>query len=161
MSSYRNKEWYKSMLSGIVKNEAGRDVRVGTGMDIDKAYKMISLNLERPSFIHEHANAYAAFQEVYGKPYASPQEMKALADKNEIERLREKVEQLEIEKRQAAQNAITERSQTESFEPEAEAPLDISSVLTKEQFKLAHPELKGLAGHHAWTRYAKENGIEK
>lgn len=151
--SYRNKAWYISILTGVVKNEVGRDVKVGNGMDSEAAYKFISFNLERPSFIYEPSNAYEAYQEVYGKPFASPQEMRAVEEKKELELLREKVEQFEIEKRNRDKG-------NEVVAPPAEPDKSTETPpLTKEQFKLSRPELKGLAIHHAWNKYKKEHGI--
>lgn len=151
--SYRNKAWYISILTGVVKNEVGRDIKVGDGMDSEAAYKFISFNLERPSFIYEASNAYEAYKEVYGKSFASPQEMKAMEEKKELELLRERVERLEIEKRNlsADKGAVPPPA-----DPNKSTETDL---LTKEQFKASHPELKGINVHHGWTKYKKEHGI--
>jgi len=157
MSSYRNKAWYLVILTGI---------------SAEAAYKIISENLKRPGFIHEKKNAYAAYREVYGKDFASPEEMRALSQEEKIRRLEEENEKLKIEQRKAGRQASNFAATNDEPEvpevpvPEkAEVPASDEKkeeiYATKEQFKAAHPELKGLPNYHAWLKYAKEHGLEK
>lgn len=144
--AYRNKKWYVALF----KN-----------MSIERASKMASEYLQRPSFAHELENVNAAFREVFGRDYASPAEMRILSDKEEIERLKAKLEAVEIEKRQAARPV--------EVKPEMPIADDIpdenikTDLLTAEQFKekwIADnggdiPPKRG----RAWAKYKKENGI--
>lgn len=144
--AYRNKKWYVALL----KN-----------MSMERASKMISEYLQRPSFAYELENANAAFREVYGRDYASPAELRTLSDKEEIERLKAKLEAAEIEKRQAARPV--------EVKPEMPVADDIpdgnikTDLLTAEQFKEKWIADNGadipLRRGQAWKKYKKENGI--
>ncbi len=140
----RNKKWYLNIL----KN-----------MTAERAYSYISENLKRPVFIYEAQNAHAAYKELFGSDFLSPQERRALSDKEEIERLKAELELAKITQKKADE-VIEVKTEVDQVEDEAASEV-ASGVLTKEQYKAANPELKGLPLHHAWLRYAKEHGIEK
>jgi hypothetical protein len=136
------------------------------------AYAYITENLKRPSFVYEPQNAYAAYKEIFGVDFASPEEMKTASQAEEIARLKEELEAVKI----AAKQAVTQPldgvdgkvdGTTETFENESDKTADESSnaagdttntviYATKEEFKTAHPEFKGLTAHHEWQRYVKE-----
>jgi len=146
------------IFTGRSQDEFGQWKKHRETINIEKARKMIFENLERPSFKYEDRNAYAAFKEVYGVDYASPSEMKTLADKEEIERLREKVEQLEIEKREAKRIADQNGTTTVPDTPQTGESSTQSGVMSKDEYAIAHPELKGLPLYHAYNKYVKEKG---
>lgn len=138
----RNKAWYLLMLKGKT---------------VEWAYNFIKGHLERPSFVYEPQNAYAAFKEVFGFNYISPQEMKAAEERAELDRLRAENEAL----RMAAQQKVVEtvgQSEIEPMPDEAEKPIIYQ---TKDEFMAAHPELKAPYVHKVWNKYAKENGLVK
>jgi uncharacterized small protein (DUF1192 family) len=114
----RDKAWYLLMLKGKTK---------------EWAYKFIKRNLEAPSFVYEQQNAYAAYKEVFGEEFASPEELRVKTDKEEIERLKAELEAAKAQK----------------------------PVYNKEQFYFAHSELKGAAKSKAWAEYAAEKGVAK
>jgi len=117
------------------------------------AYGFIKNNLKAPSFEYERQNAYAAYQEVFGIEFASPEEVQAKTDKEEIERLKAELEAAKAQKSEIKVEA--------PIEPEIAPTPEGLCVYTKDEFKVAHPELKGIYIHHAWVKYCKENGIEK
>jgi hypothetical protein len=140
---YRNKEWYIP----IIKT-----------MSAEKAYEYVSENLKAPSFVYEPENAVAAYREVFGVEYASPQEraMKTAADK---------IRELEAENERL--KAIVQPVATEEMPMEAD-PVDVAPVsevvaaavdekMTQEQFATAHPEITvGLKMFRAYKKYLKE-----
>ncbi len=128
-SGYRNEAWYLRMLKRKTAPEA---------------YRFITENLKAPTFIHEKQNAYAAYQQLYGHPFASPEEIRANEDKKEIERLREEL---------AAAKAGKENQGNTG-----------GDLLTAEQFKEKWIAENGgadvpLPRGRAWAKYKKENGI--
>jgi hypothetical protein len=135
LMSYRNKEWYLIILKGKTA---------------EWAYRYITDNLRQPSFVHEPSNAFAAYREVFGVDFSSPEEMKAISQAEEIERLKAELELAKIAKKQ------------ETVAEKKEVAVDKSTetdLLTKEQFKASRPDLKGISIHHGWTKYKKEHGI--
>ena len=125
---YRNKGWYLTMLEG---------------KDKEWAYRFITDHLKAPSFVYEPQNAYAAYKETYNINFASPEEMKALLQAEEIERLKAELEAAKAPKQ------------------EVEEPIaNVVHVFTKDEFKVAHPEFKGLPLHRAYQRYVKESQVK-
>jgi hypothetical protein len=114
----RDKAWYLLMLKGKTK---------------EWAYRYITDNLKAPSFVYEQQNAYAAYKEVFGIDFSSPEQMQIFSDKEEIERLKAELEAAKAQK----------------------------PVYNKEQFYFAHSELKGAAKSKAWAEYAAEKGVAK
>lgn len=128
-SGYRNKEWYLPLIKG---------------MDMAGAYRFISEHLKAPSFIYEADNAAAAFKEVFGRDYASPQEMAAQS-------AAEKIRELEAENAKLKALAHTEEGADE------EKTEDVAGKLTQEQFAAEHTEIPaGLKMYHAYQKYLKE-----
>lgn len=128
-SGYRNKEWYLPLIKG---------------MDMAGAYKFISEHLKALSFIYEPDNAAAAFKEVFGRDYASPQEMAAQS-------AAEKIRELEAENAKLKALAHTEEVTDEGKKE------DVAGELTQEQFAAAHPEIpSGLKMYQAYQKYLKE-----
>jgi hypothetical protein len=145
MSVYRNKAWYVAILKG---------------KDKDWAYRYITENLVRPSFVYEPQNAYAAYEEVYGCKILSPYEQQVISKDDEIRRLREALELAKIAQRQAGTEPIKEVVGQSEIEPEPDTAEAYNPTLTEDQFKAQHPEIKkGLPMHRAWEKYKKENGI--
>ena len=134
----RDKAWYLLMLKGKT---------------MDWAYRFIIDNLKAPSFVYEPQNAYAAYKEVFGIDFASPEQMSALSDKEEIERLKAELELAKIAQKSAT---VTD----EKKDNPSDNKITISDLLTKEQFKSNHSELKGLPLHHAYQRYVKESQVK-
>jgi len=139
-SSYRNKEWYLPIIKG---------------MDMAGAYKFISEHLKAPSFVYEPDNAAAAFKEVFGRDYASPQEMAAQS-------AAEKIRELEAENARLKAATTTGRSSQMDGLPDGGSQTDDSQEgatdkLTQEQFAVEHTEIPaGLKMYHAYQKYLKE-----
>jgi hypothetical protein len=128
-SSYRNKEWYLPIIKG---------------MDMAGAYKFISEHLKAPSFVYEPDNAAAAFKEVFGRDYASPQEMAAQS-------AAEKIRELEAEN--AKLKALAQAGEVAGEEKTE----DVTDKLTQDQFAAEHTEIPaGLKMYHAYQKYLKE-----
>jgi hypothetical protein len=126
---YRNKEWYIP----IIKT-----------MSMERAYEYISENLKAPSFVYEHDNASAAYKEVFGIEFASPQEraMKTAADK--IRELEAENERLKL---------LAKQSGGEDSSDEKSA----NGKMTQDEFAATHPEIPaGLKMYHAYQKYLKE-----
>jgi hypothetical protein len=149
--AFRNTKFYRLVLKG---------------MTMDQAYEFITANLKRPTNVYEQRNAYDVFKEVFKIDFTSPQELQALKEKEELIKLREENERLKIEAKQKETVVEKVGDVTETFDPEPDIPASdtgnaadhtTSTVVynTKEEFKTAHPELKGLAVHHEWQRYVK------
>jgi len=150
--SYRNKKWYLSVLQGKAR---------------EWAYEYISENLKRPAFVYEPENAHAAYKEIFGVDFASPQEMAAISAAEKIRQLEAEVEKLRVEKKQddrdfakMGQSEIEPIIEQETVEQIVNAVAAPSVINTKEDFLAANPGLNGLKGLHEWRRYAKEHGIE-
>jgi len=157
--AYRNKKWYLVFFTG--KNVVmGKVKQLGKGMTKDEASAFVSVNLERPSFKYEFENANDAFKEVYGMDYASPAEMRTISDREEIARLKAKLEAIEIEKRQAAAGAGADATDETAGDTGGDKQKDL---LTAEQFKDKWIAENGtdvpLKRGRAWAKYKKENGI--
>jgi hypothetical protein len=139
----RNKELYLKVLKDHTK---------------EWAYEYITENLKRPDFAYEQSNAYAAYKEVFGVDFASPEEIRAMSQAEEIERLKAELELVKIAKKKEAVEPIKEVTEPikevveDKFKPEP---------TPKEQFKELHPEWKGLELHREWLKYAKKNGLPK
>jgi hypothetical protein len=155
-------------FTGKVKSATGRIRQEGKGMDRETAAAFVSEKLKYPSFIYEADNANEAFREAYGMDYASPSEMRIMSDREKIARLEAELEKVQIEKRQAAMG-LTEIGPPTPMEEYANADVAVTNAIgdtdnavvgTKEDFLAANPGLKGLPGHRAWNRYAREHGIE-
>jgi hypothetical protein len=141
----RNKGWYLMMLKGKT---------------MEWAYAYITENLKRPSFIYEPQNAYAAYKEIFGVDFASPEERKTLSQAEEIERLKKELELAKIAQNQVVTQPIKKVDGQSELGPDADDKSDKVDLLTKEQFKSSHPELKGLPLHHAYQKYLKENQVK-
>jgi hypothetical protein len=140
----RNKELYLKVLKDHTK---------------EWAYEYITENLKRPDFVYEPQNAHEAYKEIFGVDFASPEEIRAMSQAEEIERLKAELELVKIAQKKEVvepikevEEAVNELVIENPFKPEP---------TPKEQFKELHPELKGLDLHRAWLKYAKANGIPK
>ncbi len=140
----RNKKWYLAILKGKT---------------MEWAYRFITDNLKAPSFMYEQQNAYAAYKEVFGADFASPEEIQAKSDKEEIERLKAELEAVKAQKQETVK-VVTDFTDKEVFIVDPPITENIG-IITKEQFYNLHVELKGAAKSKAWAEYAKEKGIEK
>jgi hypothetical protein len=146
----RNKKWYLVIL---------KDKTMAW------AYEYIIENLKRPSFVYEPQNAYAAYKEVFGVDFKSPEQMMAESQEQEIARLKAELEAMKVDGKKS--DGTTETFENGTYETGGDTDSTAGNTtntvvyLTKEEFKTAHPELKGLAVHHKWQAYVKEQKEKK
>lgn len=140
---------------------------------MDWAYAYITENLKRPSFVYEPQNAYAAYKEIFGVDFASPEEMKTASLAEENARLREELELAKIAAKQ--KETVTIASQSPVEDAVAEVPESVTTSTnavgdttnpvvygSKEEFVKAHPEITdGRKMHHSWLKYVKESKVQK
>ena len=142
----RDRDWYLKLLKR---------------MPMEKAYQVISRNLKYPDYVHEAAVATAIFKEMYGKDYASPEEMLALSQAAKIKALEEENEKLRLAQKERAmggQDEVGPEPEIASAPPPPPPPQD--GPMSKEQFYKAHPELLGAKKKQEWEKYKADNGIE-
>jgi len=136
--AYRNKDFYVSMYRQ---------------QDVDTAYKMTEHNLRCPSFAYERQNVDAAWLEVYGYPFMSP-EQKKYAD------MEAKVVALEAEK--AAVKPVVKTIEDAIAEEDnhpVNAPLQLDRKTWTELFIAKHPQATKMVMGKAWKQYKEEVGI--
>lgn len=154
----RDRKWYLELLTGTRKNEFGTIQKLREPMTMEKAYKVISENLKRPAYVHEARVATTVFRELYGKDYASPEEMLSMNQAAKIKALEEENERLKLAQREKAKMGQSEIGPI-PYAPTTDTPPPIPGLMTKDQFYASHMELLGAKKKQQWEKYKAENGI--
>jgi len=144
--AYRNHAWYMHLFKSI---------------GADEAFDVVTANIKNKSFSHEPKIAIAAYREFYNREFQSKDEREAVAQKNEIERLRAEVEELKKKKAELGGEVDDSADDSTGFAPPA--------GLTQEQFKpIFYEWFEKSQGHKptggsylaAWRTYNKNNEIQ-
>lgn len=139
---YRNRAWYLNLFKT---------------MTADAAYVIVKSNIKKKTFAPEPEVAIATYKEFYNCEFQSKDEREAVAQRNEIERLKAEVEELKRMKAElSGDDAGSEDANVGGFAPPA--------GLTQEQFKPVFYEWYERAYNHkpnggtfaaAWRTYNK------